>query len=388
MGKQGFIELWTKYKGILKWFLLVTYAFLLYNIGFIVGGLEKIFVLLTPFVCGFCIAYILNPLVNLIEKGISKIKLKVIYKRRKGLSLIFGYVLLSIFFFAFILLVVPELLVSVNGLIKTAPDAIRTLSSGIVDFLNNNVSQYTNKVYSEAETIEVINKYTTQLITGAGNLLPQLFEVTKSFTGYLMNFVLGYIISIYMLLNKESYLGQVKKIITAYTTDEQRENIFSLARESHRKFSDFISIKILDSFLVGILCYIGCLFIGIDDALLIAFVVGVTNIIPYFGPFIGAIPTALIVLFDSPIRMFIYILFILALQQFEGNFLEPKLLGDKLGLNSLLVIFAVIMMTGILGVVGMFVGVPIFAIIYMYLKRNLDKNLEKKGKSCDTKDYM
>lgn len=388
MWKNGISEFWIKNKGILKWFLLVTYIFLLYNISYIAVGLKKVFILLAPFLYGFCIAYILNPLIKLIEKCLSKIKFKCIFNRKKGLSLLLGYIVASAFFFSFILLVVPELIISVNGLIKTAPEAVKKASSTIVEFLNNNVSQYTNKVYSEHETAEMINKYTTELLNSAGKLLPQLFEVTKSLTSALMNFILGYIVSIYMLLNKKSYMAQVKKIITAYTSDEQCENIFSVARESHKKFSDFISIKILDSLLVGLLCYIGCLIIGINNALLISVVVGVTNIIPYFGPFIGAIPTAIIVLFDSPIKMIIYVLFILALQQFEGNYLEPKLLGDKLGLNSLLVIFAVVMMTGLLGVVGMLLGVPLFAIIYMYLKKNLEHNLVKKGKSNDTTDYM
>ncbi len=388
MWKDLILNFWEKHKSFLKWFILVTYTFLLFNISSISASFNKVLVLLTPFVYGFALAYLLNPLVMYIERFISKIKWNMLNKRSTGISIFLAYYITTLLVIIFLLVVVPEVVASINGIMLAMPEAIKELTLEIVDFMNRNLSEYTDKVYNEKEALEHMNRYTTELLTYLKSVLPQIFEITLNMTSTLFHFILGYIVSIYMLLHKDKYKGQIKKIIVAYTSENQSKTIFEVGRNAHKTFSDFITIKILNSILVGIICYISCLVLKIDNALLIAVVIGVTNVIPYFGPFIGAIPTSLIVLFDSPLKMVLYIIFIILLQQFEGNYLEPKLLGNKLGLNSLLVIFAVVMMSGILGVVGMFIGVPLFAIIYMYMKKNLERTLERKGKSTDTRDYM
>jgi len=165
------------------------------------------------------------------------------------------------------------------------------------------------------------------------------------------------------------------------------KKLISITHTSNRIFTGFISGKILDSLIIGVLCFIGMSIFNLPMAMLVSVIVGVTNVIPYFGPFIGAIPGALIVFLVDPIKAFWFMLFILALQQFDGNILGPYILGDSIGLPAFWVIFAILVFGSIFGVLGMFIGVPTFAVIYSIIKMWIESRLEKKGMPLSLHEY-
>ena len=200
--------------------------------------------------------------------------------------------------------------------------------------------------------------------------------------------ILGIIISVYVLYAKEQFIAQAKKIIVALTPDNFSKPFISLVRETHGVFGGFISGKIIDSLIIGVLCFIGTSILGMPYAVLVSVIVGVFNVIPFFGPFIGAIPSALLILMVDPLKCLWFVIFIIVLQQFDGNILGPYILGGTTGLSAFWVIFAILTFGGLFGFIGMFVGVPVFAVIYTLISRGINKKLEKKGRSTATADYL
>ena len=224
---------------------------------------------------------------------------------------------------------------------------------------------------------EIISEVSTSLIGSVVDLLVWLF-----------NFIIGIIISIYLLSSKELFCAQAKKITYALLREERANNLINNMRFANKTFGGFLIGKILDSFIIGILCFIGTSVLKIPYALLISVIVGVTNIIPFFGPYLGAIPCALILIMINPIKCVVFLIFVLVLQQFDGNVLGPKILGNSTGLSSFWVIFSITVFGGLFGVLGMFVGVPVFAVIYAAIKTFVSQRLVKKNLPADTNYYM
>jgi predicted PurR-regulated permease PerM len=216
------------------------------------------------------------------------------------------------------------------------------------------------------------------------SLVGSIITIFKS----LLNFIIGIIISIYLLVDKERFIAQAKKVLYAFLTRERANNFINNLRYSDKIFGGFISGKIIDSLIIGVLCYIGMLVLRLPYSVLIAVLVGITNIIPYFGPFIGAIPSAFFILMIDPKKCLVFVIFILILQQFDGNILGPKILGDSTGLNSFWVIFSITVFSGLFGILGMFIGVPVFAVIYAAFKTLINKRLEIKHMPVETSYYI
>ena len=202
-----------------------------------------------------------------------------------------------------------------------------------------------------------------------------------------MNLTIGIVVSIYLLFSKEKFIAQSKKLIYSVFERSTANNLISDFQMINRTFIGFLGGKIVDSIIIGILCYVCISFIGTPYPLLISVIVGVTNIIPYFGPFIGAIPSALLVLMVDPMECLYFVIFIFLLQQFDGNILGPKILGDSIGVSAFWIIFSVTVFGGLLGVLGMVIGVPLFAVIYNLVNRRVRKNLKKRGYPVETDDY-
>lgn len=208
-----------------------------------------------------------------------------------------------------------------------------------------------------------------------------------SVTSRVMSFVVGIIISIYVLMGKERFFAQSKKLLSALIPTPAVDRIVQITHQSHEIFSGFISGKILDSCIVGLLCFIGMVIFRWPYAVLISVMVGVTNVIPYFGPFFGAIPSVLIMLIVDPVKAIWLALFILALQQLDGNVIGPKILGNSTGLSAFWVIFSITVFGSLFGVVGMFIGVPLFAVIYSLVRQFCEWRLSCKGMPTGTADY-
>ena len=365
--------------------LLITYFMVLWHLSDIFALLNKIGVILTPFAYGFVLAYLINSLMGTIRRFIYRVfKKELPYV----LTMIVAYLLALAVVVFLMITIIPQVLLSLDGIIRDTPKFIESsyewlevkgvayvqeITQSQVD-LNNFLNNALNNM----------NKLSENMASWASTLANIAIDTTK----FILNCILGIIISIYMLTHKDMYKGQAKKGVYAFLSEEKAKRVLGFLKSVNSTFSGFISAKSLDSLIIGVLCYIGCLILGFDNSLLIAIIVGITNFIPYFGPFIGAIPSALIVLMQSFNSMLIFCVFILILQQFDGNILGPKLLGYSMGLTSLWIIFAIIVTTSLFGIVGMVIGVPLFTIVYMWVKDMINDKLSRKGLSTETKDYV
>lgn len=226
------------------------------------------------------------------------------------------------------------------------------------------------------------------------DLLGWLNTLVAGFTTYvigffssLMNWVLGLIVAIYALVEREAFNGQAKKMVYALLPIESANVVIEIARKTNQIFSGFISGKLIDSLIIGILCFVGLSALRMPYTLLISVIVGVTNIIPFFGPYVGAVPSALLILLVNPIQCLYFIIFILILQQVDGNIIGPKILGDSTGLSAFWVIFSILLFGGLFGFVGMVIGVPTFAVIYYLVKKGIEYLLRKKELPVETQKY-
>ncbi len=361
--------------------------------------LTKFFSILTPLISGLVIAYILNPVMRFIEnkcftplwiKAGKKETLSV--KQGRGIRIISAFLTLILFIaiiYALLISLLPQMIVSIQSILNKASKF----------FLN--INEYYDKVLVGQPRLEELLKqysvdmsqlfyskvlpYFEDLISkSSSSILGSIISIFKS----LLNFIIGIIIALHLLIDKEKYCAQAKKVLYAFLKRERANNFINNLRYSDKIFGGFISGKVIDSIIIGILCYIGMLILKLPYPVLIAVVVGITNVIPYFGPFIGAIPSAFFILIVDPKKCLIFLIFVIVLQQFDGNILGPKILGDSTGLNSFWVIFSITVFSGLFGVVGMFIGVPVFAVIYAAFKTLINTRLEIKHMPYETAYYI
>jgi predicted PurR-regulated permease PerM len=351
--------------------------------------------LLTPFIWGICIAYILMPLFNWLQANLRRLQFM---RRHNRICLAISLLITLLLFFSlvgvFFSLVIPEVVNSIVSLFNTL-----TKSSSydwLLEYLQTGLQQLKDLgVLNYIEDMSAINGSDgSSLLHYLENPQEYFNKLLSYTTGFLLkagisakNIMLAFIVSVYMMIGKETFLAQSRKIIYACTTQDRADHFIDFCRRTNRIFSGFLSGKILDSLIIGIICFIGMKILHLEYAVLISMIIGVTNVIPFFGPFIGAIPSILLLLIVSPQKALIFAIFVLVLQQFDGNILGPKILGDATGLTAFWVIFAVIVMGGMLGIVGMFIGVPIFATIYMIVKNTVETKLKRKKLPIDTNNY-
>ena len=203
-----------------------------------------------------------------------------------------------------------------------------------------------------------------------------------------LNVVVGVIACVYLLNSKEKFRAQLKKAILATTSKSVSDEIFDFGNFANRTFGGFINGKIIDSAIIGVICYASMTLLHLPYPALVSTIVGVTNVIPFFGPFIGAIPSAIIIFLVSPLQSLYFLLLILVIQQLDGNVIGPTILGETTGLASFWVMFAIIVAGGMFGFIGMVLGVPVFAIIYYYAGRYIRRKLERKEMPQDTNEYI
>lgn len=374
--------------------LLMVYFFM-QNLDGMKERWQGLMSLLTPFIWGICIAYILMPLFNWLQANLRRLQFM---RRHNRICLTISLLITLLLFFSlvgvFFSLVIPEVVNSIVSLFNTL-----TKSSSydwLLEYLQTGLQQLKDLgVLNYMEDMAAINGSDgSSLLHYLENPQEYFNKLLSYTTGFLLkagisakNIMLAFIVSVYMMIGKETFLAQSRKIIYACTTQDRADHFIDFCRRTNRIFSGFLSGKILDSLIIGIICFIGMKILHLEYAVLISMIIGVTNVIPFFGPFIGAIPSILLLLIVSPQKALIFAIFVLVLQQFDGNILGPKILGDATGLTAFWVIFAVIVMGGMLGIVGMFIGVPIFATIYMIVKNTVETKLKRKKLPVDTNNY-
>ncbi|HAG13113.1 MAG TPA: AI-2E family transporter [Ruminococcus sp.] len=362
---------------------------------------QKIIKVLTPILIGLVIAYLLSPLENWIESQIKKLtdRKKEHPLIRRGISVALTIFVMLAIIAGLVASVVPELISSIKNLLVSLPEYL----TSITDWINLHIASLKDdqpQLYSVLLSIwdsaqKSVNNFADQfepkldsIASGGADLLGAVTTGAVSVFNWLTNFFLGIIISIYLLFKKEHYQAQARKLLYATLPEERVHSFLRVGSHVSYTFMHFLSGKTLDSVIIGLLCFIGMTILKMPYVTLISILVGVTNIIPFFGPIIGAVPSALLILLSEPRKLIPFVIFILVLQQFDGNILGPKILGDSLGLPMFWILFAITVGGGMLGFVGMVAFVPLFAAVYTLFSDFLSSRLEKKGLPQDTDSYM
>ncbi len=351
-----------------------------------ISVLRKVFTAVAPVIWGLVIAYLLWPIVNKFEKLFErKIFKKEKHKKlNRSLSITVASLITFSAIIALIAMAIPEILSSVSGLFNNMPDYLNSLYNSANNFLSKNpqISEPVKEWFEDQfENIEnMVLEWITNLRPAFEKYLIIVKDGVFSFLIGVKDFFLGFIVSIYLLFSKEYFISQFKKIMYAIFPKKVYDTFMIKGTHANQIFSDFLIGKAIDSLIIGMLCFILNMIFGIPNAMLISFIVGVTNMIPFFGPFIGAIPSALLVLLTSPGKTIIFCIMILVLQQFDGNILGPKILGNKLNLPTFWILFSIFFFGNLFGFAGMLAGVPIFAVIYTLTKEYVEDRIRKKNK--------
>ena len=382
----------SKYNTISVYALIVICcSIIFYFVASQIGSFsEKISILigiLYPFIIGFAIAYLLNFILKFYEHTIldnvqGSSKLKKGHKR--SISLILTYLTAAGIFYLFVHFIVPQLIDSIMGLVNDVPMYVDNATKLFDDVMKEtNLSpEYTALIQ------EQMNRYINIIMDFAKEVIPVVGNTLKMIASSIWNIVLGIIISVYLLIDKEYFFAINRKITCALFSDKMASRIFELTHRTNEIFGKFLSGKIIDSAIIGVLSFVVFSIFKIPYTLLISVIIGVTNIIPFFGPFIGAIPSFIIILFVSPTKALIFLILIFIIQQIDGNIIGPKILGDSIGISAFWILFAILVAGEFMGLVGMIIGVPVFAIIYSVIKEDVEYKLKNKDLPTETKDYM
>lgn len=365
-----------------KYIWLITYAVLFYfivtNYKEVLSGVGSVFGILSPFIMGFALAFILSRPFRFFRDKIFKFLQKGNKERksiRSGLAIVVVYLLLALFLIFIVAIILPQLAQSISGLINEIPVYAQNLT--------NLIESTVTKVLISEDLVNIVKSISSSVISLMKGILsgvvPKIVDFVSNFAGNIINFAIAIIVSIYLLLDEQHLYKQFKMLVHAFLDEKKASRIMEIMDLTSKTFAGFISGQIVDAFIIGVLCSIGLSVLGMPYALLIGTIVGCTNIIPYFGPFIGSVPSVLILFMVKPIYAIIFIVFVIVLQQVDGNIIYPHVVGGSVGLSALFVTFAIIVGGGLFGLLGMILGVPGFAVIYVLLKEKTYKNLKKKN---------
>lgn len=372
-----------------NYFLLITYAIVLayvfLNLGTVGSVIGAILGYLSPFIIGACMAFVINlPMKAYEDRLLSKFIKNNKSKLKRPLALILTILSIVLLIVGLITFVVPQLVESASTLVKNVPQYAQSLENFLTEQFNNSgllnqdfVNDMYNKIVSMGEDIIAI---VGQLV---GTIFSHALDITIGVTSTIVNVVLAFIVSIYILLSKEKLSLQIKKIFYAYLSKEKVKKILKVAAISNIKFSRFVTGQCIEAVILAILCFIGMGIFKMPYTLLISTIIGVTALVPIFGAFAGAVLSGFIVVMVQPEKLILFIIIFIVIQQIEGNLIYPFVVGNSIGLSALWVLFAITVGGNSAGVLGMLLGVPLFGVLYTVLsivtnnrlkKRNIDIN--------------
>lgn len=392
-----------KYKQYLYWgitsalviMICIAFAFMIIKGEKVQSGITKLNQILAPISYGAIMAYLVCPIYNRCLKAGKAFGGK--YFKNSKYANSFGKLLgstISLIFLVVVILglfwmIIPQIINSITTIVNSLPGNAERLSEWIQTVFANNAQLEGTILSLYNQGIDMlINWSTTDLMPNVEKVIGGVFVGVISIVNLLKNVLIGIIVMIYLLNIKDLFAAQAKKIVYGCFTLTVANLIIQKMRFIHKVFGGFIIGKLIDSFIIGVLCFLCLSVLKMPYVLLISVIIGVTNVIPFFGPFIGAIPSAILILMVDPMKCLTFIIFIFVLQQFDGNILGPKILGDSTGLSSFWVLFAILFFGGWLGPVGMVIGVPTFAVIYQTISELVSVSLKKKQLSVNTKDYQ
>ncbi|MGZ9584953.1 AI-2E family transporter [Paenibacillus marinisediminis] len=368
---------------IKKYLLIATYTVLLYliltNIKSIIGFLVDLYYLLNPVILGFAIAYVLNILLKVFEERvfapINKYDKPLWKKLKRPASILLTYSTVIIFFTILAWFIIPQLMESLSMLTSNLHGYMASLKVFVTDLAIrfNLESDIWEKI--ALNWSEVVQKF-GGLIT---DYVPYILTFTKNFTASFVDVVMGAVLSAYLLINKEKLSSISKKLLYAFVSPKRAEKTVEVCSITNRAFSGFIAGQLTEAMILGGLCFIGMTIFSMPYALLVSVIVAVTSIVPIFGAYIGTIPSAFIILMVDPPKAFWFVIFIIVLQQLEGNFIYPRVVGNSIGMNGLWVLLSLMIGGSLFGLMGMLLGIPTFAVIYTLLRIVTNNRLKKRN---------
>lgn len=362
--------------------ILISYGIILFltlmNISSVIQVLRFIYGVINPLVYGLIIAYLLNiPYLWFKEKIFSILEYKwgVSSKIVSILSLIFSYAIVLLMIVFLVSIIIPQLISSITQLFQNLPDYITTVEAYANQIIERFGLENMPKIPEINNLWSDINDKASSILT---NQIPNIANYIVGFTTGIFSWIIGLIISIYLLYGKEILNRQLKRMLLAFGPEKRTERILELTSRANIIFNRFITGNLIDSIIVGIICFIGLSILRMPYTLLVSVIIGVTNIIPIFGPFIGAIPSIFIIFIVDPFKAFLFLIFIIALQQIDGNIIKPHVVGNSVGLPSVWVLLSIVVGGRLFGIPGMLIGVPTFALIYSILRDETNIRLKKR----------
>ena len=332
---------------------------------------------------GMAFAYLLCPVASFFEEKLSHFKIMSRFAR--PLSVLITSLAVLAFFSLLCAVLLPQLITSVSELAGSLPRLVEAQLQRLQKFLASN-NQFASKSTELIESAE--NMLVTWIKTNLLNTVYNIATSVMTVGSAIINLLLSFIIMIYLLLDRERYINQCRKMFHTVSRNERfNEAVHDTLHQANKMFGGFISGKLIDSLIVGVICFVFMLILRMPYALIISVIVGVTNVIPMFGPFIGAIPSAFLLLLVSPKQCIIFLIFIIVLQQVDGNVIGPRIIGDSIGLSALYITIAILIFGSLFGFIGMIIGVPLFATVYYVVKRVAEYSLRKRGLPTETSAY-
>ncbi len=356
---------------------------------------DKLMKILEPIIIGIVLAYLLNPIMVFIEVRLRRLLANVIKNKKqlksvcRMLGIAGAWLFFALIIVALVASILPTIMESIVSMVRGFPDAVNNLLAWLDEVVEDGSEM---EAFLSESIVTVSAWFQTWM---KETLLPQMEGyigsiMSGAFAGVktVLNIFIGVVVSVYVLTSKDTFSGQSKKIIYAIFKPSKANVIIDTVRKSHELFGGFITGKLLDSFIIGILAYIVLSIMKMPYTMLVAVIIGVTNVIPFFGPFIGAIPSFFIILLQDPMKSLYFLIFVLVLQQIDGNIIGPKILGNTTGISAFWIVFSTTFFGGLWGFPGMVLGVPLTAVIHYIARRILNYSLKKRGIPVETEAYI
>lgn len=378
----------------------VLFFFALFKFDAVASFFGKILSILQPVIFGLIIAYMVNPMSKFFAGGINKF-LNRVFKARKNFEkpafycgIGFALAVFVLIIFVLFYLIIPSFINSISALLSDLPHKLEGAISWVNDVISGNNTAFNElyeklpeeiktSIFDKANLTNWIN-YATENI---GYVIAGVYYSVLDVVTVIKDFVLGLIVAAYALASKSTFRLQANKLLNALMNEKKVSVINRVARHSNEIFNGYINGKLINALIIGIICFIGVSVLGLPYPMLITVVIAVTDLIPIFGPYIGTIPCAFLILLHSPLKCLYFVIFIIILQMVEGNIISPKILGESTGLSSFWVIFAILLGGGLFGILGMLLAVPVFAVLYYIIKSIVDFLLTKKGLPTNRNAY-
>ena len=377
--------------------MAISFYFLLRNSRSVSTVLNHVNMVIQPIFIGFVMAFLMNPIMVFFERRLYK-PFTMVFKNEvnaKKINRALSSIIALIIFAGAVIFIIATILPNLISTILYLANHIEEQIAGVLDWCNEITKGHYEEVLMKAKDNNIGDLVNQGLVLAdqyidydTTDMMSMITSSVLSVGKFIVNIVIGIFVSVYVLISKETFKAQAKKLVCGLFAPAYSNIILEIIRKSSEIFYGFIIGKIVDSIIIGIICYVGCLIMSMPYPLLISVIVGVTNVVPVFGPYIGAVPTVLIVFLTEPMKGIYFLIFILVLQQIDGNIIGPKILGDSTGISSFWVVFAVVVGAGFFGVGGMIVAVPIVAIVHYIIGRAANYMVGKRGLPKDTSEYL